>query len=407
MSNRRTFFYYVIPSVLSFALSGIYAIVDGFFVGNSIGDAGLSAINIAYPITAVLVATGTGIGMGGAVKYSILNAGGHEEKARDYAAEAIWMMLLFSVLLTGSFYVMSERLLSALGAYGELLVLGKEYTTVIVLGAVLQVFGTGMVPCMGAKPGNDRCGPCDGDGTGGHHGGGAGLLCRQKEIVSEDDFRRYGGTGAANRENWAGTLRVDSRSGDFSCDYQSLFRFLRWTAGNRNVCLHFLCHLHYLSSLAGRGRRQPASYEPILRSGAGEKSEGNQEAGIQIIDGYRGNRRDSDVSASRSNRCVVRFVTGSQCGNHNGHADFPAFPPGGCRYKSDIGSILCNGEKRVVLCADSVGAGVYVGSGADSAAAVGRSDYDLVELRCSENHYGSGGYCAVCFYKDAEMTCSL
>lgn len=59
MSNRRTFFYYVIPSVLSFALSGIYAIVDGFFVGNSIGDAGLSAINIAYPITAVLVATGT------------------------------------------------------------------------------------------------------------------------------------------------------------------------------------------------------------------------------------------------------------------------------------------------------------------------------------------------------------
>ena len=47
MSNRRTFFYYVIPSVLSFALSGIYAIVDGFFVGNSSGDAGLSAINIA------------------------------------------------------------------------------------------------------------------------------------------------------------------------------------------------------------------------------------------------------------------------------------------------------------------------------------------------------------------------
>ena len=148
MSNRRTFFYYVIPSVLSFALSGIYAIVDGFFVGNSIGDAGLSAINIAYPITAVLVATGTGIGMGGAVKYSILNAGGHEERARDYAAEAIWMMLLFSVLLTGSFYVLSERLFSALGAYGELLVLGKEYTTVIILGTVLQVFGTGMVPFM-------------------------------------------------------------------------------------------------------------------------------------------------------------------------------------------------------------------------------------------------------------------
>lgn len=39
-TDIKTFFRYVIPSVLSFALSGVYAIVDGFFVGNSMGDAG-------------------------------------------------------------------------------------------------------------------------------------------------------------------------------------------------------------------------------------------------------------------------------------------------------------------------------------------------------------------------------
>ncbi len=54
MHNTREFFKYVIPSIIAFALSGVYAIVDGFFVGNTIGDAGLSAINIAYPIVAVL-----------------------------------------------------------------------------------------------------------------------------------------------------------------------------------------------------------------------------------------------------------------------------------------------------------------------------------------------------------------
>ena len=67
----KTFFQYVIPSVLSFALSGIYAIVDGYFVGNSIGDIGLSTINIAYPIVAIIQSLGTGIGMGGAIYYSI------------------------------------------------------------------------------------------------------------------------------------------------------------------------------------------------------------------------------------------------------------------------------------------------------------------------------------------------
>ena len=67
----RIFFQYVIPSVLSFALSGVYSIVDGFLIGNSIGDLGLSAINIAYPVVGVIQALGTGIGMGGAVYYSI------------------------------------------------------------------------------------------------------------------------------------------------------------------------------------------------------------------------------------------------------------------------------------------------------------------------------------------------
>lgn len=44
MRDVKTFFQYVIPSVLSFALSGIYTVVDGFFLGNSIGDLGLSAV---------------------------------------------------------------------------------------------------------------------------------------------------------------------------------------------------------------------------------------------------------------------------------------------------------------------------------------------------------------------------
>ena len=54
MKQLKTFAAYVAPSVFACALSGIYAIVDGFFVGNSVGDIGLSAINIAYPVTALI-----------------------------------------------------------------------------------------------------------------------------------------------------------------------------------------------------------------------------------------------------------------------------------------------------------------------------------------------------------------
>ena len=83
MHIRREFFRYVIPSMLAFALSGIYAIADGFFVGNALGDDALAAVNIAFPLTAFLQDVGTGIGMGGAIEYEIHPGSKHESRGNE------------------------------------------------------------------------------------------------------------------------------------------------------------------------------------------------------------------------------------------------------------------------------------------------------------------------------------
>ena len=74
MNERKNFFRFVIPSILAFALSGVYTIVDGFFIGQSLGDIGLAAIVLGYPITAIIQAIGTGIGLSGAIRYTIMQA---------------------------------------------------------------------------------------------------------------------------------------------------------------------------------------------------------------------------------------------------------------------------------------------------------------------------------------------
>lgn len=148
MSKTRTFFSYVIPSVLAFALSGVYAIVDGFFIGNSIGDTGLSTINVAYPVVALMQAVGTGIGMGGAVVYSIAGASGDQEKADLYAGATGTFLFLASVVITALSYVFLDVILALLGAEGDILTLGKNYLRIIVFGAVFQVFSTGVVPLI-------------------------------------------------------------------------------------------------------------------------------------------------------------------------------------------------------------------------------------------------------------------
>ena len=55
---HEQFYRYVIPAMASQLLTGFFIIVDGFFIGQSIGDVGLASINILWPIAAVILATG-------------------------------------------------------------------------------------------------------------------------------------------------------------------------------------------------------------------------------------------------------------------------------------------------------------------------------------------------------------
>ena len=64
----------MIPSVLVSALSGVYTIVDGLFIGRSLGDIGLAAIALGFPIAAFIQAMGTGIGLAGGIHFTIFSA---------------------------------------------------------------------------------------------------------------------------------------------------------------------------------------------------------------------------------------------------------------------------------------------------------------------------------------------
>ena len=54
-------------SMITMFLQSAYSMIDGLFVSNLIGDTALSAVNVAWPIIAVVTAIGTGVGCGGAV----------------------------------------------------------------------------------------------------------------------------------------------------------------------------------------------------------------------------------------------------------------------------------------------------------------------------------------------------
>ncbi len=142
----KEFLRYVIPSMFAFALSGLYGIIDGFFLGNEMGDHALAAINVAFPLTAFLQAVGTGIGMGGAVQYTINKAQKKKENQERILGITLLSLTMVGLLFTPLLYCLNIPLLRLLGAKGELLTLGSEYMKWISLGSLFQILGTGMIP---------------------------------------------------------------------------------------------------------------------------------------------------------------------------------------------------------------------------------------------------------------------
>lgn len=137
-----------IPTVFSLLMSGLYGVMDGLFVGCAVGDAGLAAINIAWPIAAVITAVGIGIGSGGSVLYSNSNGKGEQERGELVYHQTITLLFAAAMVLLIVLGFTYPAILSALGAKGDVYQKAVEYIQIIIFGAVFQVMGTGFIPML-------------------------------------------------------------------------------------------------------------------------------------------------------------------------------------------------------------------------------------------------------------------
>ena len=138
----------VFPAMLAFAFSGVYSIVDGLFVGNCVGDVGVSAINVAWPLVVFVQALGTGIGMSGAVNLSIAKAAGDDEGERRYLGNTLIILVIaaavFSLILSFTY----PYLVHLFGGRDDIEIYANEYIKYLMWGAAIQMVSTCLVPIV-------------------------------------------------------------------------------------------------------------------------------------------------------------------------------------------------------------------------------------------------------------------
>ena len=132
-SVGKLFVKYSIPSVIAMLVFSLYIVVDGIFVGNVVGAAGLSAVNLAMPFFGVAMALGTMVAIGGGTITSIDLGRGHKEEARRSFSLAFYILTAITLALSVFTLAFTPTIAKILGSSEELMPLVIEYLRALCL----------------------------------------------------------------------------------------------------------------------------------------------------------------------------------------------------------------------------------------------------------------------------------
>ena len=128
-----------IPMMLEMLMESIFVVVDIAFVSR-LGTDAVAAVGITEAIITVLYAVAVGLGIGVTAMVSRRIGAGKRKEAADATGQAIWIGLVFAVLVgtSGAFY--AEDLLHLMGASASVVETGTGYAAVLLGGSASIIY---------------------------------------------------------------------------------------------------------------------------------------------------------------------------------------------------------------------------------------------------------------------------
>ncbi|MGO2512737.1 MATE family efflux transporter [Marinomonas polaris] len=143
-SVARTFWRFAIPSIVAMLVSGLYQIIDGFFVGHFVGADGLASINMAIPLLGLIMGFGLLVGMGGGSVLSKYRGEKNLAATQATLVTALFLIILIGLLATIVFIAFGKSLLNIQGATGVILEMSWSYVQIMSFGALISIGASAM-----------------------------------------------------------------------------------------------------------------------------------------------------------------------------------------------------------------------------------------------------------------------
>ena len=128
-----------IPAIIAMVLTSLITVVDGFFIGNYVGEQGIAAVNLGLPIIYLFLAVGLMVSVGGVAIAGMSFGAGNITECDQVFRQTIMTTTVFSVLTGLVVAVLFEPMLDILGAAGQVREHFKTYYGILLLELVVMV----------------------------------------------------------------------------------------------------------------------------------------------------------------------------------------------------------------------------------------------------------------------------
>ncbi len=124
-----------LPGVIAMLVNATYNMVDRIFVGG-LGPDALAALTVVFPIQMIVLALGSGVGIGASSLIARRLGEGRPDDANAAVGQALGITVIIGVVSALLGYFLGYPLLKLMGATSEILADSYSYFSIIIFGAV-------------------------------------------------------------------------------------------------------------------------------------------------------------------------------------------------------------------------------------------------------------------------------
>lgn len=114
--SAKSLIAFTMPSIIVMVFMAMYTMADGVFVSNLIGSDALSAINLVYPISSVVIAIAVMLGTGGSAIIAKKMGENKHQEARENFSLIVIVGAIIGIIIAVIAFVFSEQIIMGLGA---------------------------------------------------------------------------------------------------------------------------------------------------------------------------------------------------------------------------------------------------------------------------------------------------